>query len=228
MGWHSGGNSVERMNYADCVEALNTARNKHNGKPLKSNLRVFDRGTHYAVRLHNTDIVRYYPDGSIELCTDWTTNLTITCIGALTNKWVSRSSLPLFNGRRPGTDKYWRIGDVVFEGVDGYIRFDPSGVVDRSTVKPIDVEIITDKKAVLEAQKKFKSIELQVKARIKLGARCEGAPWRIYEWLEDALSKPLDKIDFSQASPRLSRPEPIWFARFTGATSKVQFSEFTA
>ena len=42
---------------------MDTARNRANGKPLENNTRLFDRGDHFAVRLHNTDVVRIYPDG---------------------------------------------------------------------------------------------------------------------------------------------------------------------
>lgn len=51
------------MNHQEASLLMDTARNRANGKPLENNTRLFDRGTHFAVRLHNTDVVRIYPDG---------------------------------------------------------------------------------------------------------------------------------------------------------------------
>jgi len=51
------------MNHQEASLLMDTARNRANGKPLENNTRLFDRGDHFAVRLHNTDVVRIYPDG---------------------------------------------------------------------------------------------------------------------------------------------------------------------
>ena len=51
------------MNYQEAASLMETARNRANGKPLENNTRLFDRGDHFAVRLHSTDVVRIYSDG---------------------------------------------------------------------------------------------------------------------------------------------------------------------
>lgn len=43
----------------------------------KNHYRVADRGTHMAVRFHNTDIIRAYPDGKIMIdCNGWADHIT--------------------------------------------------------------------------------------------------------------------------------------------------------
>jgi hypothetical protein len=43
----------------------------------KNHYRVIDRGTHMAVRFHNTDIIKAYPDGKITIdCEGWADRIT--------------------------------------------------------------------------------------------------------------------------------------------------------
>ena len=59
-------------------------RGKHKGDaPMearqrnKNHYRVIDRGTHMAVRFHNTDIIKAYPDGRITIdCEGWADRIT--------------------------------------------------------------------------------------------------------------------------------------------------------
>lgn len=53
--------------YDEAVTLLAKARDRAAGKPVANNTRLFDRGDHIAMRLHNTDIVMYRPDGAIVL-----------------------------------------------------------------------------------------------------------------------------------------------------------------
>jgi hypothetical protein len=56
-----------------------TARSKANGKPVANNTRLFDNGDgSYRLRLHNTDIVTFNPDGTWTLAAGgWTTVTTL-------------------------------------------------------------------------------------------------------------------------------------------------------
>ena len=65
------------MKYTDAEALMNKARDRKNGKPLENNTRLFDRGDHFAVQLHSTDIVGLYPDGSFTLNTGgWYSKVT--------------------------------------------------------------------------------------------------------------------------------------------------------
>ena len=55
------------MKYQDLKTTLSTARNRKAGKPIANNTRIFDRGDYLAIRLHNTDILCYFPNGDIRL-----------------------------------------------------------------------------------------------------------------------------------------------------------------
>lgn len=47
------------------------------GRRGKSEYRVIDRGTHMAVRLHHTDVIRAYEDGNVMIdCNGWGTSMT--------------------------------------------------------------------------------------------------------------------------------------------------------
>ncbi len=225
----SGGNNLSRMNYKDCVEAMSHARDKSAGKPLPGGIRIFDRGTHLAVQQYRTDIVRYYADGSIEICTGWASQTTLNAIGNLTGKQLWRENLPLYNGRKPYPEKAYMVDGVVFNGVNGYLRFDPAGKVDKASVKAIALETITDIPAVRRAQKKAKALCDQLLLRFKIGVK-SGRYGLTFAWVEHNLDVPLDEVDYSPYPTK--DPHKIyvgaghWFAKKIGATATVQFKEF--
>lgn len=64
------------LTYENCKATMDTARNRDNGKPMANNTRLFDRGDHFALRLHNTDIIRVFPDGWVLSAGGWTTVTT--------------------------------------------------------------------------------------------------------------------------------------------------------
>lgn len=231
MGWGNGGSSASRMRYQDCANALNTARDKSAGKPLKCNLRVFDRGTHYAIHYYRTDIVRYYPDGSVEITTGYHQRCTLDHIGALTGHYISNTSLPLVNGRKPYPEKYLMVQGKVFSGKNGYLRFDQHGNLDPASVKPIKINVIKPgyAGAVRAARAKAKAICDQILLRYKLGVK-EGRYGLNFGWIQSALDIPLDQIDYSQIYPA-NDPHKIyaggsatrWFAEAVGAYEEIDF-----
>lgn len=69
------------MTFSEARSLMAKARNKSNGKPIGNNTRLYERGTeedpYYVVRLHNTDIVEIYPNGTYGIRHNgWTTVTT--------------------------------------------------------------------------------------------------------------------------------------------------------
>jgi hypothetical protein len=89
------------MNYTQAIEELGRAKSREAGKPIGNNTRLMDRGTHVAVRLHQTDVVDLLPDGSVRLRTGgWRTVTTKERI----NRYLDPLGLQLYSDR--GT---WKI-----------------------------------------------------------------------------------------------------------------------
>lgn len=83
------------MDYAKAAAMLRTARRMEDGKPIDRNTRLFQRADHVAVRLHNTDIILFYPDGRVTLNTGgWKTVTTKDRINnfAPFNVWSKRGT----------------------------------------------------------------------------------------------------------------------------------------
>ena len=53
------------MNYAQAEKLFATARSAEAGKPIANNTRIVKRGDSYAIRLHDTDILTFEPDGRV-------------------------------------------------------------------------------------------------------------------------------------------------------------------
>ena len=53
------------MSYQHVKSEFETAKSKEKGKPIGNNTRIFDRGDHLAIRLHATDIIKFFEDGRI-------------------------------------------------------------------------------------------------------------------------------------------------------------------
>lgn len=65
------------MTHQEATSLLNSAKSRDAGKPISNNTRIFDRGNHLAIRLHNTDILRIYQDGKYVIDVDgWQTVTT--------------------------------------------------------------------------------------------------------------------------------------------------------
>lgn len=76
------------------------------GKPIANNTRLMQREGYIAVKFHNTDIIRYYPDGRVQLFTGgWYTISTkerinrYTGLGIYSKKgtWYVPNKTGLFN-----------------------------------------------------------------------------------------------------------------------------------
>lgn len=128
------------MKYTDAKALMDSARNRANGKPLENNTRLFDRGDHFAVQLHATDIVGLYPDGSFTFDTGgWHTRTTKARMHAYAPTYVNLQS-------RKGI---WHIaGSAYYDGM----RFDSNGkplapqVADDSLSDKLDLAIRKYKK----------------------------------------------------------------------------------
>ena len=214
--------------YARCVFALASARSESSGKPIASNTRVMPGDGYLAIRFHNTEIVRFYPDGSIAVCTFWNTKTTHERIYTYTGKWVRNQKLPTFNGRLSDTDKHYAIDDVVFYGVGGYLRFNADGKIDMASVRPIDVEIIEDPAAVRSARKHISALATQINFRAKLGMAPTVHPMRTDWWLKANIHRSLEEADYAQGPTELDLTDitPMWIAKMIDATKTIQFKEF--
>ena len=53
------------MDYAKAKQLAESAKDKAKGKPLENNTRAIMRGENVAVRLHQTDILTFSPDGAV-------------------------------------------------------------------------------------------------------------------------------------------------------------------
>ena len=81
------------MTYEKAKELFATARYPEKGKPVANNTRLFDRGTHFAVRLHETDVVDIYPDGTYRVRTGgWQTVTTKERINSFSPCRVSQTN----------------------------------------------------------------------------------------------------------------------------------------
>lgn len=230
MGWGAR-STFSRMSYGDCAKALDHARDRSAGKPLHGNLRIVDRGTHFAAQLYITDIVRYYPDGSIEIATSYISNTTLNAIQELTGVRVVKSALPLFNKRTPNPARMLRIGRYVFNGVGGYIKLDVHGQIDPASVLPERIEIITSPKKVTEARRRAKALCDQLVLRRKLGAvNSITSEYLTPRWVMDNLHRNLLEVDYDvryDGNPHNIYLEDLYpFARLAGVTEHISFKEF--
>lgn len=104
------------MTFERCKELFSTARYPERGKPLANNTRLFDRGTHFAIRLHETDVVEVYPDDTQKLFTGgWQTYTTKDRINGWSSARIYQS-----NGIW-----YMNDGSLFYEG----IAVAPGGIV---------------------------------------------------------------------------------------------------
>ena len=92
------------LTYAEAHVLFQTARDKDAGKPLENNTRLIQFHTGdvedlpaYGIKLHDTVIVRIYPDGDYRLTSGgWRTKLTAeritsyspVCISSVKREWV--------------------------------------------------------------------------------------------------------------------------------------------
>lgn len=102
------------------------------------------------VKHHYTDILIYHKDGRIEvstyhLCSSVTTKMRLWGYAHVS---VQLRAIPAINGYATSEPKtwvlHWKGKHVLFNGKDGYITLLPSGEIDQSTVKPIEIEVVTD------------------------------------------------------------------------------------
>lgn len=60
MGYYKRG---KPLTFEDCKALIATARNHADGKPMANNTRLYARLDCFALRLHDTDVLRIHPDG---------------------------------------------------------------------------------------------------------------------------------------------------------------------
>lgn len=222
--------SYPRMDYDDCSKALDHARDRRIGKPISGHLRIMDHGSHLAAQLYSTDIVRYYPDGSIEIATGYVSPTTLSAIQNLTGHCIHMSDLPLYNGRLPHPSRVLRIGRYVFVGKGGYIKVDKDGVIDPASVLPEQVDIIARPELIKAVRSRAKALCTQLVLRQKLGVESTSQRGLTLSWVLDNLDCPLEEVNYNlwfQGDPhKVYKDAAFPFARTVGAVDKIQFKEF--
>ena len=191
------------LTYAKAERTLQRARNKVIGTPIKNKTRLCQRSDHIAVKHYATDILRLYPDGSMQICTDYTSTTTLDRLGRYTDFWIGSERLPSFNGRRPDRERAYFISGknqrCVFNGVGGYLSVDAAGVIDIASVKPITLRTIGEPATINQIVRKGREICKQLLIRMKL----KGIDFHKYcvdryfsSRLLDSVNTPLEHVNF--------------------------------
>lgn len=170
-----------------------------------------------AIQHYNTDILRYYKDGRISVCTSslCTSDVTRARIYRLTGFEIRREKLPTVNGRRPAVTYLFFLhvkgnAPVAFNSVGRYIVVNADGKVDMSAVRPYVVAVVKDPKRFRALVSAGQKIYQQCRIRYRLGANMstagvsplESADYSLLPWILNRITTPLDEIDY-ETMPRL-------------------------
>lgn len=181
---------------------VRAARDPVKGKPVENNTRVrLLKGTAsdpevLAVKFHNTDILKFYPDGSIDCIDGWssspTTNERIRNWGGI---YRYTQTLPTFYRRLPSPDRTTCIRmsggpteeHVVCNAVGSYIHFRPDKTIDLDTVRPFELQVIKDHKKLRALQANINALCERIDFNQKLGFRyvSVSAGERYYDTIKD-------------------------------------------
>ena len=220
------------MDYAKLQALFAKARKPYAGKPIANNTRIHGGyDSVLAIRHHSTDILRYHPDGAVEICTGWTTVSTMARLRAYSNSWIYSHQFTAVNGFRHDiksslvircdTGKWYP-----FRGTSGYIKIDKNGIIDPTTVEPLIAEMVADPQAVRAARKACGVLKRHHSLRVKLGQKFSGQTHYSNYWLRSNLSKPLDAVDWAGAPEKLDIDFPlIELAQMLGMTKELIIKE---
>lgn len=94
------------LTYENCKATMDTARNRDNGKPMANNTRLYDRGDCFALQLHNTDIIRVFPDGWVLNSGGWQTITTKQRLNDWGPVGISQSNFVWYVGTPDGDRRF--------------------------------------------------------------------------------------------------------------------------
>ena len=98
------------MYYQEVKELFEKAKDKEKGKPVANNTRIVKTEKGFGLKLHDTIIVEYFPDGSFKLNSGgWQTVTTKSRINEFTPSWIKLNQ----------ENKIWYVNDELFK--DGMI-----------------------------------------------------------------------------------------------------------
>lgn len=81
------------MDYKHAYDMAITAKNKQAGKPIANNTRIIDNNDFISIKLHDTDVIRFYSGGGIVLNSGgWRTKTTKERINTYTNARISQKN----------------------------------------------------------------------------------------------------------------------------------------
>lgn len=198
--------------FNDLVNIVRTARDPFKGKPTKYNTRVrIAKGTKdtpevMAVKFYNTDVLLYYPDGSIDVVEGWEdSQMTNECIRDYAGIHRYNQPLPTFNGRLPSPQKTYCVSKgwgkklhVVSRAHHTHIRFKPSGEIDLDSVRPLNFEVIDKPRELRQVMNKARAICKRIEFQQALGFKFEKmTTGRFEHWLAAQIDTPLEEIDLT-------------------------------
>ncbi len=209
------------VSFYSLLAKLKTARSLSSGKPDRHNTRFYlGEGTledpkRIDIRFYSTNILRFYPDGSIDVSTNFCSQSTLARLEQYANVRPSYTRLPTINKRLPSPSKVYTLRGAIFRGVGGYLRVTPEGKVDLDSVSPTKIEYISDPSQVSRFTRTRNNLIPQIILRIKLG---QSFP-KVRDpqaWFLAQAGKPLEAVDYTDCpgySPTYLTTNPIDIAR---------------
>lgn len=216
--------------YEKWMKEVRRARDASYGRKIANNtrLRLGNKGE-LIFRHHYTDIVRIYPDGSVDINTGWTTQSTVARIYEYTGFRVSNIKLPTYSGLRPSIDSLLCLvtpkNTVVFESY-GYIHVDVDRVVDMDSVRAVSVLLASDPKRIIKARRKMYAVADLMESSLKLGVSERITEEDIRHKLLDSIEKPITELlpipGVRAEIIKRNFPSIYTVGKFLGAIKEVQ------
>lgn len=181
------------------------------------------------VRHWYTDILKFYPDGSIDVATTHRCDSVSTraLIWEFANVSVGNErKLPKHEGRLPVDTSVMCIraknGIFPFEGRAGYIRLRADHTVVLSTIKPVRLEYMHKKKEARALVSEFTKLQKRVKLFTSLGVNFVGTD-NTFDWALAVIQgrKELRATDVPQRLLRV--PDEI---RRVGRSNSFEFKQY--
>ena len=207
MSWGGRSHLHPARNYPALLERLSTPRRKQS-KGIGSDTSAVLHGTFesplkIAIRLYSTNILNFYPDGSMSVSTDHWCTSDLTCRRfAHYGIHVYRKKLPTVNGRLPNPTHAYFLhykGQCVAFNTgksDSGIDIRPDGTIDMSTVRPHEFEVVKDPKPLRQMALQAGKIYKQLKIRRNLGVKAKVHHTLPAVWIMQKVGVPLDAIDY--------------------------------
>jgi len=196
------------MSRTEMLEAIKRSRKGAAKIATNTTARVNEQTGAILIRHYETDILRLYADGSRDVCAlrRCISDTTIDRLGTFGRVSIERTAIPIINGRLTIPEKVYTIRStgssetVVFNAKNEYIRINACDGIDMSTVAPVEVKYVHDKKELNRLRKQGQEIYRVARFRSKLGEfKDSPVVWNggtIASWVAKRIGIPHDEIDF--------------------------------